>query len=392
MSWTSEMWLVAVREMRERLRSKVFIGSNVFIVVILLASVLLPQLFMRPDDVTLGVVGEEAEVVSAIAAERVGGMLDLTVRTFADRDDAEAAVLDGTIDAALVDGALVVDSSVPTGLEGALGEAQQEVGVTRALEDAGIPADEQAQLLAAAALTIERLGDDPDPDPAIGPEVIIGYVGSLLLFGLLVMYGQWVAQGIVEEKQSRVVEVILSAVRPSSMLSGKVFGIGTLGLAQIALIVGLGGGALLLTDVIEVPPGGWGAIGLVVVWFLLGYALYAILFAISGVLVARVEDLQATVMPVFVLLFLGLFSTQFVFLTPDSPLARTVALLPFTAPIVQPMRMISGVAPAWEPVLAALLVAGLAAALIPVAARLYEGGLLATRRVSLRAAWRSVDT
>jgi ABC-2 type transport system permease protein len=90
------------------------------------------------------------------------------------------------------------------------------------------------------------------------PSVAVVYGAVFLLYGLLAVYGQWVAQGIVEEKQSRVVEVLLSSLRPTELLAGKVLGLGALGLLQILLLAGVAAAGLLLTEVVEIPRAAWG--------------------------------------------------------------------------------------------------------------------------------------
>jgi ABC-type Na+ efflux pump permease subunit len=199
-----------------------------------------------------------------------------------------------------------------------------------------------------------------------------------LLYGLLAVYGQWVAQGIVEEKQSRVVEVLLASLRPTELLAGKILGLGALGLVQILLLAGVAAGGLLATDVIEVPPAAWGALGLVIPWYVLGFLLYATLFAMAGAIVSRVEDMQSAVMPVIIVLVLALFAAQFALAEPTSTVATVAGLLPLTAPIVQPILLAVG-ATSWVQVLLAIVLALTAiAVMVPLSARIYRGGVLRT--------------
>jgi ABC-2 type transport system permease protein len=194
----------------------------------------------------------------------------------------------------------------------------------------------------------------------------------------------------VEEKQSRVVEVLLASVRPTQLLTGKVLGLGALGLAQILLLAGVAAGGLLLTDVVQVPPTAWGALALVIPWYVLGFLLYATLFAMAGSVVSRVEDMQSAVMPVIIVLVLALFGAQIALTDPTSTLSTVAGLLPLTAPIVQPILFALGSSTWWEPLLAIALALGAIAIMIPVSARIYRGGVLRTRgRVSFREAWGS---
>jgi ABC-2 type transport system permease protein len=110
---------------------------------------------------------------------------------------------------------------------------------------------------------------------------------------------------------------------PDAAAAGKVLGLGALGLAQILLLAGVAAGGLLLTDVIEVPPAAWGALALVIPWYVLGFLLYATLFAMAGSVVARVEDMQSAVMPVIIVLVLALFGAQFALTDPTGTLSAT---------------------------------------------------------------------
>jgi ABC-2 type transport system permease protein len=204
------------------------------------------------------------------------------------------------------------------------------------------------------------------------------------------LFGQWVAQGIVEEKQSRVVEVLLASLRPTELLAGKVLGIGALGLLQILLLAGVGVGGLLLTDVVDVPPAAWGGLALVIPWYVLGFLLYAALFAMAGSVVSRVEDMQSAIMPVIVVLVLALFAAQIALSNPTGTIATVAGVLPLTAPIVQPVLLAMGVT-SWLQISSAIALALAAiAVMLPLAARIYRGGVLRTRgRVSFREAWKT---
>jgi ABC-2 type transport system permease protein len=220
-------------------------------------------------------------------------------------------------------------------------------------------------------------------------EAGIAFLVGLLLYGQLLTYGFWVASGVVEEKASRVIEVILSAVRPRQLLTGKVIGLGLLALGHlcaigiVGLLVGAAAGAIHLTGSLV------GAAALAILWFIAGYAFYSCLFACAGALVPRQEELQSTTMPLTLLILVSFFLSFAVNDNPDGTLAHVTAFLPMTAPLTMPGRIITGDAPAWEVVASFAITLAAAAALIPLAARIYEGGVLRTgSAVKLRDAWR----
>lgn len=386
--------LVAAREFTERVRSRAFLVSNLAITVLLALSFVLPMVLHGDGPTELGHLGGPAEQVAAIAlAQEAAFDLDLELVAFADRAGAEAALGAGEVAGVLLDATTVLaDGDLGPRLEAALANASSAAVVDEVLADAGLTPEQRAELFTVAPLTVELL-----PDAVVGVDLLdpafgMVFLAVFLLYGLLIVYGQWVAQGIVEEKQSRVVEVLLSAVKPSELLAGKVLGLGALGLAQVLLLAGIGVAGLLVTDVIEVPPEAWGALALVVPWYVLGYLLYATLFAIAGSVISRVEDLQSAVMPVIVVLVLALFGAQLAVSDPAGTVASLAGVLPLTAPIVQPLLFAAGTASWIEVALAVVAAVAMIALMVPLAARIYRGGVLRTRgKVSYREAWASAD-
>jgi ABC-2 type transport system permease protein len=386
----SNVVLIAGREIGERLRSRAFLISNLVIMLLIGASVLAPLLFVDDDATVLGYLGDDAREVAEVAVLQQSAFdAELELVAVDDRAAAETALEQGELSAVLLDPATVlVDRRLGPRLEALLGSASNAVAVDAALTAAGVDHAERAGLVAIAPLTVETREDRAEAVDVFDPSVVVVYAAVFLLYGLLAIYGQWVAQGIVEEKQSRVVEVLLATVRPTELLGGKVLGLGLLGLAQIVLLAGLAAGGLTLTGVLDLPAASWRSIGLVVPWYVLGFLLYALLFAAAGSLVARVEELQSAVMPAILVLVGALFAAQFALAVPDSTLAAVAGLVPFTAPIVQPVLLAVGQTSWWEVVLAIVLALATIAAMVPLTARLYRGGILRTRsRVSVREAW-----
>lgn len=387
--------LVAMREFTERLRSKAFLISNGVVMLLLLLSVSIPLLTGDSGPTKVGWVGDQAARVASVAtAQQDNFDLQIEISEVADEAAAEAAIDAGDLDAVVLDAKTVlVERSIGPQLEALLANASNSLRVDDRLAEAGLSEQERQGLFAIEPLELRSRTDDGNAIDPFAPEVIVAFFGVFLLYGLLVIYGQWVAQGIVEEKQSRVVEILLSTVRPIELLSGKILGLGLLGFAQILLIAAIGIGGLAVSDTVELPSSGYGALVLVVAWYVLGYLLYATLFAMAGAVVSRVEDLQSAVMPVIVVLVMALLGAQFALSDPTSTMATVAGLFPFTAPIVQPVLYASGTTGVWEMVGAAAIAVATIAVLIPACARIYRGGILATRtRVSFRAAWSASTT
>lgn len=384
--------LVTAREFGERLRSKAFLVSNLVIMALLVVAVLAPALFSDDDPVRIGhLPGAAVDIAQVAAAQAEVFDIDVEAVAMVDRGEAEDALRAGDADVVVLDDQTVlVERAIGTTLESLLASAAGAIQINESLEGVGIPLDERTDLLQVTPLEVEVVAGADDPVDVTAPNVVVTYFGVFMLYGLLAVYGQWVAQGIVEEKQSRVVEVLLSSIRPTELLVGKVVGLGLLGLAQIVLMAGVGATGLLLSDTIQIDAAGWRSLALVLPWYVLGYLLYAAMFAMAGAVVARVEDLQSAVMPVIAVLVLALLAANVAIADPHSTTATVAGIFPLTAPIMQPILLAVGASSALEVVLAIVLAAVAIALLMPLAGRIYRGGVLRTRgRVSYRDAWRS---
>jgi ABC-2 type transport system permease protein len=265
--------------------------------------------------------------------------------------------------------------------------ANRQVSAQRTLERAGVGGATLQRALDPPPLRVATVKPvDPDADAEAG----FAFFAVLLLYGQLLTYGYWVAAGVVEEKASRVIEVVLAAVRPRQLLAGKVVGLGLLALGHLLLIAVIGLGAASATGALDVTGTMVRATALALAWFVAGYAFYACAFACAGALVPRQEELQSATMPLTMAILVSFFVSFAVNDNPDGTLAHVTAFIPTTAPLTMPGRIITGDAGTLEIVLSFAVTLLAAAALIPLAARIYEGGVLRTgSAVKLREAWRS---
>jgi ABC-2 type transport system permease protein len=309
-------------------------------------------------DTTYKVAGDPALIQ---AASRAASGTDIHIEEVSVTTDVRTALEDGTIDAAVQDGRIVAKDKPPDDL----------VALLQAGSNRNVKAPPPLQVT-----TIEPV----DKDAAAKSGYTFFMV--LILYGQLLTYGYWVAAGVVEEKASRVVEVVLSAIRPAQLLAGKVIGLGLLGLGNLLLIVA--------TGALEIDGTVLGAAVLALAWFVVGYAFYACAFAVAGALVSRQEDLQSTMTPLTLTILVSFFLSFAVRDNPDGLLANILAFIPMTAPLTVPPRIATGDVPAWEIVASLAVTIGAAVALIPLAARIYSGGILRTgSALKLREAWRA---
>ena len=379
--------IVGRREFVERGRDRGFVISTAITLAILVGFIVVTALLDRGTSFDLGVVGEDSRPVVR-DVELAGAALDveIRVRVLPDVAAAEQAILDGQVDAAIVDAeTIVVKSEPPTQLVSLIQAASLRQRARAALEAEGLTGEEVDAALAQRPLPVDAL--EPRDARRRG-NAAVAFVGVLALYGQLFAYGYWVAAGVVEEKASRVIEVLIATIRPSELLRGKIFGIGFLGLAQLLLIGIVGLGTSIAVGRLEFPSGALATVGLVLFWFVLGFFFYAGLFAVAGSIVSRQEDLQTTMTPLTILIvgsfFIGISATG----NPDSTLATVASLLPFSSPLVMPTRIVLGEASAFEIVLSVAISIASTAALIPVATRIYSRALLQPGRVRLRRVWR----
>lgn len=380
--------LVARREATERVRSRAFLVSNLFFLGLLVVGAILASVLGGTSVTMLGVVDGPATEVAA-TAERLGDATDapLELVSLPDAVTARAAVTDGEVEAALVDATtLVVERDADDDLLRLLAGAEQQTRLVRAMGEAGVAGGRVAGLLTREEVRVDRL--DPDASTS-GAALAVGAIAVAFLYIQLIQYGQFVAQGLVEEKSSRIIEVLLTSVSPRRLLAGKILGLGGVGLVSVLVLGGVGFLALRLSSGLEVPPQAYGTIGVVVGWYVLGYLLYACLFALGGALVQRVEDLQSAVIPAFALLIGSFFLAQYALQEPDGTAATVGALLPFSAPMLQPLLYAAGVLEPWQVAAGIASCCATIAVLVPIAARVYAGGALETERIKLVQAWRS---
>jgi ABC-2 type transport system permease protein len=369
--------LIAGREISERAFEKSFVISTIITLVVIAAIAVLPS--------ALGFGGQE-EYSIAVGDAAARPVADAAVREAA-AFDAKVTIVDGDADVTLTNGGIRAQEKPDDQLLGLLQAANADVSSGEALRDAGLDAEQTRRGLSPEPL---RLTTVEPIDEAAADRGGFAFVAMLLLYGQLISMGYFVAMGVVEEKSSRVVELILATLRPRHLLAGKILGLGLLGFAQLVLIavVGLGlaaaGGSLDVNGDVIV------AAALALAWFVVGYAFYAAAFGCAAALVSRQEDLRSVISPLTIVLMVGFFISFGVLDDPDGTLATITSFIPPIAPMTMPPRIALGEASAVEVAGALAITLGATAALVPLAARIYRGGVLRTGgAMKLRDAWRA---
>jgi ABC-2 type transport system permease protein len=381
---------VARREFVERLHQKSFLVSTAITLVIVMLVSIVPSVFGDdgPDRYTVAAAGDSSQAVTD-AARQVAPQFDarVQVRRYADVAAARRAVAGEDLDALVGPRTIEAREELPDELDQILQGAARRVAQERALDGAGVQGAARRQALDPPPLAVRTQEPVDEQRDARGG---LAFAAVILLYGQLLTFGYWVASGVVEEKASRVVEVVLATIRPSHLLAGKIIGLGLLGLAQLLVIGIVGVGAASAVGSLELDSDVLVAAGLALLWFVLGYAFYSCAFACAGAIVPRQEELQSSMTPLTTIILVSFFVAFAVIQEPDGTLATVSSFIPTTAPMTMPPRIALGEAPAWEVAAAIAITLAATALLVPLAARIYSGAILRTgSAVKLRDAWRA---
>ncbi|WP_432520141.1 ABC transporter permease [Kineococcus sp. SYSU DK006] len=384
-----QWWIVAQREMLERLRDKGFVFSTIFLFVVVAAAAVLPGVFAGgTHDYDVAVAPEARGVVAALPAEDPDTRVHL--REVADTAAAEAAVRSGDVEAAVVvtDGraAVVGDRSVPDRLSAVLLQRITAAQTVAGFEQLGVSAQDTSRVLALPPPEQRLLAPD-----AVDPLVVyfLGLAFAVLFMQIVVIFGYSIAQSVVQEKQTRVIELLVTTVPVRQLLIGKILGNGLLAFGQIVLLVVAGVGSLAVgqRELLRSLPGIPAAAVWFVVFFVLGFAMLSCLWAAAGAMASRLEDLQSTATPVQMFVMLPFIATFFT--NEPGTLQTVLSYVPLSSPMVMPKRIVQGDVALWEPLLSLAVIALTAMVFVTIARRLYENSLLQTgRSLGFRSAWR----
>ena len=395
-SWQA-IRLVMGREIRERSRSGAFIVS-VAITLLLVAAVLFLPLIFADDDVRyeVGVVGDGNQVVidAAVALANPPGRevrTTIEVVPFASREAAEAAADTEEVDGVLMDGREIVVRGAGGEAGGALESLLQRGARSVQIESlVASGAGEVVDILTSRPLEVRSLsGADAEENRG---RSVVAFGGLMLLYMAVLLYGSLILSGVTEEKTNRVVEVLLAAFEPWQLLAGKILGIGLLGLSQFVGTVVIALVGINLTGVVDLPEFPVDSILVLVLWFILGYALFAVMFGAAGALVSRAEDAQTVVAPISLVAVAGFFIAIQAVSNPTSTLSVVTTFIPPTAPFVAPVRFAFQAIPLWQMAVSVALMILTIVLTTRLAGRVYLGGLLRFgSRVGIREAFRSAE-
>lgn len=395
MSSARQIRLVAFREIRARFQSKAYQLSTVAIAILavggVLAGQILPDLF-EDDPFVVGLTPETADRATSLVAAGEAFDREVTVTTYAESPEAEAALAAGDLDAVFAaPDVLIFQDEVDTTLEAIVRQSLVAETLADRAEALGLSLDQAQGLLAPPVVDSQTvLPPEPEDDDASDVGEGVGALSAIVLLMAISFYGQWVLVGVIEEKSNRVVEVLLSAVAPWELLVGKVLGILALALCQIVVGGVAFTAALLATAGADALPSvAVAGLALGVLWLVVGLLLYNFLYAAVGATVNRPEEATSASFPLMVPMMGGYFvGLIFIPDNPDSLVARVLSIFPLTAPLTMPSRIASGGGSPIEVVVAVVLALVTLGGVIWLAARIYSGGILQSSKVGLLTAFR----
>jgi ABC-2 type transport system permease protein len=389
--------LIAGREVRQRLRSRMFVGTTLVLSVLLVLGALVPALLgafdRSPDDDPVVAEPVRVAVVGSLAAAETealeAALGPLTTVPAADEAAVVTALEEESADLGIIAGERVL-APPATGMFA--------VGTGRALQAAeALALTEMLDTVGASGSAAAVLGVEPLPVEVIGEadqllqaaRLIAANLAVVFIFAMLMFYASMIVNGIIEEKGSRVVELLVEAVPIRQLLAGKVLGLGTIALGQMLVLFVPATAVLVVANRDLIPAGIGGMLAIIGLWFVLGYVLYTLISAGLGALVSRPEEAQAVLTPASLLALVGYLVGFAAIQAPDATFAVVAGWMPFSAPFVMPVRQLVGEPTPLEVGGALVLVVLTTAVVARLAARIYEGGILRVgARVGVRDAWR----
>lgn len=264
--------------------------------------------------------------------------------------------------------------------QSAVSSAVKEAFTAEALLSRGISPSDAGNLMRDVSLDVVQIDRGQEKKVNTGAAIGATFAMVMLLYSTLLFYGIAVMRSILEEKSSRIVEVLLSSLKPMELMAGKVIGVGAVGLTQVAawgvMVLAASAPGVIGSDIIRQAQISPAAIIGFIVFFLLGYTLYATMYAALGAMVNTEQEAQQMQIFIMIPLILAISLSWLVIRDPNGPIAVWTSIIPFLSPVLMYIRMTTQAAPIWQIVLSIVLLLGTIYALLVLCARIYRVGIL----------------
>jgi len=380
-AWWRGTALVAERGMVENVRSRTFKVVTAMLLVLSAAAVILPQL-LRSDETTYTLATTAQAPADLVAAlDAAAATADFTVRYEVRADDAgvRQAVRDGDATAGLVGDTLYTSMASGT-FPVLVAQSMVALEASRRLIEAGLS---PAQIADVQSVQPPRQVDVGKVEDA---RAVVGFAVGIVLFMALTFAGNAIATTVAMEKSTRISEVLLAVLRPSQVLVGTVAAVGAVTLLQLLVLVTPLAVAVQVMQDVELPPIAGGDLAIAIIWFVLGFVLYAFLFAAAASLVDKITEVSSAILPVTLILTVSyLIAVTVVAGNSEGVWGVVASMFPFTAPIAMPVRWAGGQVPVYQLLLAMALTVATSVLLVWMASAIYRRALVITgRRVKVR--------
>lgn len=377
--------LVAQREVMVKLRDRSFlIGTLVSLVIIVALFAFQAYNAEKHRDFDVAVTSSSAAMADQLAqaVPEIDDKVGVTPVEVADEDAARAALADESVDVWLHEGedgwVLTGQTDVDSSLSGAVEPALARIVLAANAEEQGA---DLAALERGSTLSTELVEGDADEMVVAR---VVGVVMAVLFYMAAALFGMTLAMSVVEEKQSRIVEIISTSIPVRQLLIGKLVGNIALAMLQLALYVVVALVGVSFTPYGDMLPSLSAGLVWFLVFFLVGFTLIATLYAVAGALASRTEDVQSTSVPVTMLVMAMFFGAIFV----QGAAIDWLSYVPPFSAILMPMQVVSGEATWWQALLALVLLLAAAGVVLVLAERIYRRALLQTSgKLGYRQAW-----
>ncbi len=395
----NKFWIVTKHTYLSRVNTKSFRIITAIMLLLIFVSVNITKIIDLFDDgqgERIGIVAP-ADIYSQIESNLTAGDSELKLTAYPDEKQAETAIADEKIVGYLVVSdqngvpagtfktTVISDQSVPSELEAAL----QQVKVYEATQSMSISQEDIAQIyapvefnkvaIAASSSGSVSVDENAKTDKEMEQAVGLVYISLFFIYMSVMLYANMVATDVASEKNSRIMEILISSIPPIQQMFAKILGVAMLSITQIALMLGTGYLAIKLSgsdvglELSEIPVA---TIVYGVIFMILGYFLYATIAAVIGSMVNRVEEVQQAFMPIMMLIVIGFIIAMTGLGVPEANYVTVTSFIPFFTPMIMFLRVGLLDIPFWQPALSIVMMLASIVVIGLVGSRIYKGGVL----------------
>jgi len=389
-------WIIFKQAFMTKARTKSFIITTIIVAAAFFLLANLPNIiesFQREEDQVLHVIDESGELVAQLQTQLEQSESDIqAMPTDMSEEELQQGITEGTIESYLVmeeentlSARYVSESANDIGAGAEVENAVQAIQTAMAAERLGLTGAEVGELFMPADFERQAVSASSKTEEELSQARGLVYVLILLIYVAVIYYPNMIAMEVANEKSSRVMEILISSVSPVKHMFAKIAGIGTLGIVQM-MIFGIAGYFAFKTSGSDMAEGFFSVMGFseikistflfAILFFLLGYFLYAVLAALLGSLVSRTEDVQQLMLPMMFLIIISSFIAFSGIGMPEASYVTISSFIPFFAPLVMFLRVGMLDIPLWEPLLSIAIMLATIGVLGWFGARVYRGGVL----------------